>query len=108
MKEGRAPLPGPRVLLSLPHLPEVAQHSARRTGGGWVLQVGMRPASGGGRLQDSQKQPSRAGTYHLPQLLVGNDNDVWGVPNGGGSPSNVGEDHLCNKDLPWIEVQHLT
>ena len=54
------------------------------------------------------KQCDYSDTYHLPQLLVGNNNDIWWVPNGSGSSPNVCEDHFCNQDLSWIKVEHLT
>ena len=54
------------------------------------------------------KQARRTGTHHLPQLLVGNDDDIRRVPDGGGGSSNVREDHLCNQDLSGVKVERLT
>lgn len=48
------------------------------------------------------------GTYHLPQLLVRDDDNIWGVTDGSSSTPNVGEDHFCHQNAPRVQVKYLT
>ena len=48
------------------------------------------------------------GAHLLAQRLIGDDDDVGGVPHSCGCPSDVGEDDFCNQDVSGVQVQHLT
>ena len=43
----------------------------------------------------------------MPQVLVGNDDDVGWVSDSCGSPPDVGEDYLGDENISGVQIEHL-